>query len=113
VLLLTEDAVLACLHPPGRVANRPSQSLVTIDGRRVLLQDDPEGRTISGCPNVGATIKPCQKTLRVRAGYSTFVRIDGRPICLDTLVGRTDGTPPGTVDYVVRRAGQSLTASLS
>jgi hypothetical protein len=113
MLVLTEDAVLVCVHPPGRVANRPSQTLARIDGRRILVQDDPEGRTISGCPNFGATIKPCQKTLRIRDGYSTLVRIDGRPVCLDSVVGRTDGTPPGTIDYVVRRAGQSLTASVS
>lgn len=109
--LLTEDAVLVCLHELGRVENRPSQSLVRIDGRRVLVDNDPETRSISFCPNIGTTIKPCQQTLRVQVGYSTWLRIDDKRICLDTVRGLTDGTPPGTVEYKVRRAGQKLVDS--
>lgn len=111
--VLTEDAVLVCLHELGRVEDRPSQSLVRIDGRRVLVENDPETRSISGCPNVGATIKPCQQTLRVQAGYSALVRIDGHRLCLASVRGLTDGTPPGTVEYKVRRAGQKLVESSS
>ena len=29
------------------------------------------------------------------------VFIDGRPVCLDTVTGMTDGTPPGVVKYIV------------
>ena len=103
---LTEDAVLVCAHELGRVGLRPGQDLVTIGGRKVLVQNDPEGRTISGCPNIGITIKPCQTTLRVQVGYSDFIRVDRRPVCLDTVVGLTDGTPPGIVIYKVRTPGQ-------
>ena len=103
---LTEDAVLVCAHELGRVGLRPIQDLVTIGGRKVLVQNDPEGRTISGCPNIGITIKPCQTTLRVQVGYSDFIRVDRRPVCLDTVVGLTDGTPPGIVIYKVRTPGQ-------
>jgi hypothetical protein len=105
---LTEDAVLVCDHELGTVSIAATQDLVTIEGRRVLVATDPEGRTISGCPNSGPTIKPCQKTLKVREGYSDLIRIDGRALCLDTVTGLTDGTPPGTVDYKVRRPGQDL-----
>jgi hypothetical protein len=106
--VLTEDAVLVCKHVLGTVANRPSQAWVTIGGRKVLVDNDPEGRTISLCPNVGATIKPCQLTLQVLVGYSEWIRIDGRRICLDTVDGLTDGTPPGTVHYGVRAPGQDF-----
>jgi hypothetical protein len=111
MLVLTEDAELVCRHSLGQVGITATQSLVLVDGRRVLVQDDPENRPISGCPNIGAAIKPCQKTLRVRTGYSTFISIDGHAVCLDSVLGLTDGTPPGTVEYVVRTAGQTLTAS--
>jgi hypothetical protein len=47
-------------------------------------------------------------TLPVKSGYSDFVRIDGKRICLDTVTGLTDGTPPGTVEYKVRSAGQDF-----
>jgi hypothetical protein len=111
--LLTEDAVLVCLHELGKVENQPSQQLVTIDDRKVLVDNDPEMRSISRCPNIGVTIKPCQTTLKVKVGYSTFVRIDGRKVALDSVRGLTDGTPPGIVEYKVRRPGQGLVASAS
>ena len=110
---LTEDAVLVCLHELGKIQNQPSQKLVTIDDRRVLVDNDPERRSISRCPNIGATIKPCQTTLKVKVGYSTFIRIDGKKVALDSVRGLTDGTPPGLVEYKVRRPGQGLVASVS
>jgi hypothetical protein len=108
MLLLTEDAGIFCKHVLGKIANEPSQSFVTVAGRPVLVEPDPIGRTIKGCPNTGPTIKPCGTTLSVTAGYSTFIRIDGHAVCLDTLVGLTDGTPPGVVEYTVRSAGQTF-----
>lgn len=109
---LTEDARLACVHGGG-VANRPGQKLVRIGGRRVLVATDPEGRAISGCPNANVMIgmRPCVTTLPVKVGYSTFVHIDGRRVCLGTVSGLTDGTPPGSVDYRVLSPGQSLVAA--
>jgi hypothetical protein len=110
---LTEDAVLVCLHMLGRIQNQPSQSLVTVDGRRVLVDADPETRSISLCPNIGVTIKPCTQTLKVVVGYSAFVKIDGKALCLDTVRGLTDGTPPGVVEYQVLVAGQQLVSTAS
>ena len=107
---LTEDAVLVCAHELGIVGIRATQDLVTIEGRRVLVAVDPESRPIVGCPNVGPTIKPCTTTLPVKQGYSDLIRIDGRKLCLDPVTGLTDGTPPGTVEYHVRSAGQALVA---
>ncbi len=106
--LLTTEARLVCRHELGTVANHHHQSFVRISGCPVLVDDDPEGRTISGCPNVGATIKPCTRTLAVTRGYSDLLRIDGHRVCLDAVSGLTDGTPPGTVEYIVRDAGQDF-----
>lgn len=103
---LTEDAVLVCDHENGIVAIAASQAWLTIAGRAVLVDSDPEGRPIAGCPNTGAMIKPCTSTLKVKKGYSDFIRVDGKAVCLDTVTGLTDGTPPGVVDYKVRRPGQ-------
>jgi hypothetical protein len=108
MFFLTEDAILTCKHELGIVGIVGTQDLVTVAGRKVLVEKDPEGRPIAGCPNVGATIKPCLLTLAAQAGYSDFLRIDGRRICLDTVTGLTDGTPPGVVKYQVRTPGQSL-----
>ncbi|HEU5380821.1 MAG TPA: hypothetical protein VFV38_35815 [Ktedonobacteraceae bacterium] len=106
---LTEDAIINCKHELGIVQIlAPLQDLVTIEQRKVLVENNPEGKPILGCPNIGATIKPCTKTLQVETGYSDFLRIDGRRICLDTVTGLTNGTPPGVVKYVVRIPGQDL-----
>jgi hypothetical protein len=105
---LTLDAILPCDHVSGLVQLVATQDWVTVERRPLLLRPDPQGRTIVGCPNYGATIKPCVATLPVESGYSCFVRVDGRALCLDAVTGTTDGTPPGMVKYKVRAAGQSL-----
>jgi len=105
---LTDQAYIVCLHELGKVTNQATQQLVKIGGEPVLVEIDPEGRSISGCPNIGPTIKPCTTTLKVTVGYSTFIKIDGKKVALDTVMGLTDGTPPGVVQYKVRRPGQGL-----
>ncbi|PTL84225.1 hypothetical protein [Vitiosangium sp. GDMCC 1.1324] len=107
MLWVTLDALMQCAHL-GKVGLIASQSWVTIDGRPVLVQADPEGRPISGCPNIGPTIKPCTTTLKVQAGYSTWIRVDGKPVVLDLVTGLTDGTPPGVVKYKDTTPGQSF-----
>jgi hypothetical protein len=106
--LLTEDAVVVCTHEAGIVKLEAGQALVTIGGRRVLVEIDPQGCPIAGCPNVGPGIKACLTTLVVKEGYSELLRIEGRRVCLDTVTGLTDGTPPGTVKYKVNKPGQNL-----
>jgi hypothetical protein len=48
--------------------------------------------------------------LRVEAGYSDFLRIDGHRVCLDPVTGRTNGVPP-IFHYLVRDPGQRLVGS--
>src|SRR5256885_4553763 len=95
--ILTEDALLVCAHELGHVNNQPTQSLFTIGGRPGLVEPDPEGKSISGCPNLRPTIKPCTSTLKVQGGYSTDLKGDGRAIRLDNLTGLTHRTPPRAV----------------
>ncbi len=105
MFFLTEDALVVCRHETGRVQNTTSQNWVTIANRRVLIEIDPEGRTIAGCP-IQPPFRPCVTTLPVITGYSDLLRIDGRRVVLDNLDGLTDGTPPGLVHYKVNDAGQ-------
>jgi hypothetical protein len=102
----TERAVVKCGHD-GVVLNVPSQHWVRVGGIPVLVDNDPEGRSIAACPNYGLTIKPCTITLRMIRGYSSWLRIGGRRVILSNLDGLTDGTVPGTVHYTVRSPGQS------
>ncbi|MEM7049055.1 MAG: hypothetical protein AAF604_05325 [Acidobacteriota bacterium] len=104
--LLTRIALLSCDHATGVVALSASQSLVRIAGVPVLVGNDPGSKGIGGCTNVAPTIKPCARTLAVEQGKSGLVRIAGKPACLDTVVGGTDGTPPSATKYRVRFPGQ-------
>jgi hypothetical protein len=108
MLWLTQDAVVVCKHENGKVHVVPTQDVLSIAGRMVLVEKDPESRPITGCPNVGAAIKPCLTTLAVTHGYSDYLTVEGRRICLDTITGLTDGTPPGIVKYEVRQPGQDF-----
>lgn len=109
MFVLTEEAVLVCKHELGKVQNKPTQELVTIDGKRILVETDPEGCSISGCPlTVLIGVPACKNTLNVHEGYSEFIRIDDRRICLDTVTGFTDGQPAGTIMYKVRSPGQEF-----
>lgn len=106
---LTEDATLVCDHG-GRVKNKTTQDFVRIEKRTVLVEPNPEGCSISGCPNSNPVIgiRSCLTTLKVKEGYSTFVRIAKMPVCLDSVRGLTDGTPPGIVNYKVYVPGQQF-----
>ncbi|HZJ10829.1 MAG TPA: hypothetical protein VFD39_14110 [Trueperaceae bacterium] len=106
---LTVDAVLACEHAGLVALNPPTQTWVTVRGRSVLVEPDPEHCKVRACPNANppAGIRPCLTTLAVTEGYSTFITVDGRRVCLDTVSGLTDGTPPGQVNYTVRQPGQA------
>lgn len=110
--LLTDQAVIKCGHQ-GRVRNQPSQHFVTIQGEPVLIADDPVGRTIIACPNYGIGRKPCTTTQAVQTGYSTFVSISAHAVCLDTLVGVTDGVDVQIVKYTVSDPAQSLVEAAS
>ena len=106
--LLTHNAILKCGHETGIVGIIPTQHLVSIKGRKVLVEKDPEARPIVGCTNVGPTILPCVTTLVVEGeGYSSLLKIDGRRVCLDTVAGHTVGTPPSNT-YSVSNPGQTL-----
>lgn len=105
-LAITEDATLRCDHQ-AKVENKPSQELFRIDGKRVLVARDPEDRHIHGCPNLSPATKPCTMTLVVEEGYSTLLAVSGAAVCLASIRGHTDGTPPGAVYYTVKEPGQN------
>jgi hypothetical protein len=107
LLFQTQRGHLLCDHG-GRADPTARQSFVTIGGSPVLTLGDPVGVSIKGCVNnaPAAGIKPCLKTLPPSRGHSAFIRIAGRPVCLSSIEGFTDGTPPGVSRYAVRRSGQ-------
>jgi hypothetical protein len=109
--ILSQEALILCAHKLGRVSLDASQTFVRVIGVPLLVENDPEARSIVGCPNVAPGVVPCLHTLPVKKGYSEFVRIAGRALCLQTVSGLTDGVPPGTFSYTVKNPGQTLLRS--
>ncbi len=105
---LTEDVDVRCAHRLGHASVPASQHLVSVEGRFVLVDPDPQGQSIDNCPNIGVGIKRCMTTLPVLHGKSGFVRINGAQVIRADLSGLTDGTPPGSVTYNVQKPGQDL-----
>lgn len=105
-LVLTTNARIVCAHG-GQVTLLPRQTTVTAQGAPVLRETDLIGAPIVGCaqpPTVSS--KPCTTVVSVMPGGSSpKVGVAGMPAHVDTLVGITDGVPPGTVSVVF--AGQS------
>lgn len=113
--LLTEDAVLRCDHVGGRVALAPGQDWVTISDRRILIEADTLGRSISGCPFVTPTTPPCLHTVSVEEGatYRDFLVVltrgdRERRFCIESATGRTDWGQTLTVSYRVAEPGQDF-----
>ena len=107
--LLTEDAILKCDHG-GTVKLEPIQHWVMIAKRAILVEGDSVGRSISGCITPPLVTTRCGKTVSVdRAkSYSSFVRINGLPVCKDTTTGATDWNLMATSPYTVTKPGQDL-----
>ena len=105
-LVLTSKASISCAHG-GRVAVRPGQQSVTIDGGAIMCDPDLTGATIAGCSVPSTTTsKPCMTVVSSLPGSSSQkVLVGGRPVLLSTLQGMTDGVPPGTL--IVQDPGQT------
>lgn len=112
--VLTESAILRCDHG-GVVGLSPRQDWVRIEGRRLLVEDDPLGRPVRGCPMITPTTPACAVTVSVSQApsYAAFVHVrsrgdKARRMCLDTTTGHTDWARLATVSYSVASPGQSF-----
>jgi hypothetical protein len=113
MLLLTELVDVRCDHVAGKITIPSSQRFVTINTIPIVIEPDPIGKSVAGCPNVSATMKPCLGTITVETGYSSLIRIRGKRVCMQSLTGLTDGTPPGIVKYTVVNPGQNFVKAIA
>jgi hypothetical protein len=110
--VITAGSTVKCAHQ-GTVQLVPSQQVLNVDGRAVLVMGDLEGKPISGC-TVPATqsSKPCTTVVKMIAGAATKLRAGNKAVLLDTATGLTDGLPaPGNV-WTVQTAGQTKLQSI-
>jgi len=99
--LVTSNAIMMCNHG-GRVQVIPKQMQVSVQGGFVLCDPDLIGSPITGCQiKVTAFTSPCTVIVETLPGStSETVAVAGRPAYLQTLVGITNGRPPGEVTVI-------------
>jgi len=110
---LTHKGVLRCSHRGplgGKVSVHVTQHFVRIGGGKVNIEGDTDKCNVSSLscailkdPSKG--LFPCNKTVAETGGYSRFVTIEGRKICMDSVTGKTISNPAGGT-YSVRNPGQ-------
>jgi hypothetical protein len=107
--VLTTASTLRCVHG-GTVTVPPSQTLLTVAGKPVLVQSDLVNAVVAGCPNSNpsASQTPCLKITSLTTGASVTLSVAGRPVLLATARGLTNATPPQPVMWQVTAAGQTV-----
>lgn len=111
--LLTDNGVLRCSHRGplgGRVNVHVTQSFVRIGGGHIHVKNNTVNCSIDSMscaiiPDPTKGLFACKKTVSAVGGYSTFVTIEGKPVCLDSITGNTLSNPSGGT-YSVRNPGQ-------
>lgn len=99
--VLTTASTLLCPHG-GQIVAEPSQTLLTVDGRPVLLRADLLGPVLIGCP-LKPPATPCVKILSITDGVATTLRVGTEPAVLETARGATNVQP----GWLVSAAGQT------
>lgn len=117
--ILIKTSSLVCEHPPGKVdISSIQQDFVKIDNQSVLVSGDLMGKSLSKnegskCPiKKSSSSKPCKNVLTEdMKGYSSFVKVGGKQVLIESLTGATDGvlpTPPMPKKYNVQDVGQEF-----
>jgi hypothetical protein len=108
--LITEKSIVKCAHN-GVVTLKASQTLLTIDGTAVLVEEDLDGATITGCTTVTNAVsgtKQCLTVVAMSAGAATTLSVGGKAVLLASATGTTDGvTAVPSNFWSVQSAGQT------
>ena len=99
---MNSNATILCTHG-GKVQIVPRQMTVTAGGSPIVRETDLMGAPIVGCaqpPSISS--KPCTMVVSVIPGSGTAMKVTagGMPAHTQTLMGMTDGVPPGTIQVV-------------
>jgi hypothetical protein len=97
-LIVTSKALIMCAHL-GRVELTPKQQMVTIQHGAVLCEPDLVGAPIVGCIQPATpTSKPCTTVVAIGPGSTSLkVTVGRRRAYVSTLIGVSDGVPPGEI----------------
>lgn len=113
--VLTESSIVKCAHQ-GSVQLVAGQSKLTVNGSKVLVDGDLNGKTISGCvtpTNPDAGNKTCLIVSTTIDGVASKLKVNGKGVLLENINGQTDGTVGGTLqNWSVQNSGQTKLKAL-
>jgi hypothetical protein len=95
--VLTTGSTVGCGHSPGKVSTSSTAKL-RVGTDAVLIETSIKGKSVSSC-STQTTDKtsPCKTVSSVASGLATKLTAGGKPVALATIVGVTDGVPPGSL----------------
>jgi hypothetical protein len=111
-LVLTENSTLTCAHA-GRVKLVATQSKLTVNGSKVLVDGDLSGRTISRCltvPDPNTSTVKCFSITSAEGGIAEKLKVNGKGVLLEKVKGKTSGTVGGPTNFQtwsVQTAGET------
>jgi hypothetical protein len=110
MLVIAENSTLTCTHT-GKIQLQASQSKLTIQGKKVLVEGDLPSKPISGCTTVNDTTKGnkiCLQVASATGGVAKKLKVNGKGVLLATIKGQTDGTVGGVPQqWSVQNANQT------
>jgi hypothetical protein len=89
--VVVKTGEVSCGHPPGVLSVQSSQTVLTIDGKPVLLLDDiAKVSASSGCTNPASNLPACKKVSVLATGGSRVLKVNGEAVALANVTGTTD-----------------------
>lgn len=108
--VLTENSTLSCTHI-GSVKLVATQSKLTVNGSKVLIDGDLTSAVISGCitvPDPNTTTVKCLSVASAEGGVAGKLKVNGKGVLLEEVQGKTTGTVGGQVQtWTVQTAGET------
>lgn len=106
--VLTAGSGVECGH--GGTVAVMSAAKLTVGGKAVLVATDIMGKPVAGCSTPATPTKPCTTVTSVLPpSLALKLTVGKKGVVLGTLVGLTDGMPPGALKGVPNQS--KLTAS--
>ncbi|MCP4259935.1 MAG: hypothetical protein GY774_20840 [Planctomycetes bacterium] len=106
--VLTESSIIKCSNQ-GTVQLTAGQSNLYVNGSKVLVENDLNGKSISGCLTIPSTnTVTCMNVVTAINGVATKLKVNGKGVLLETINGQSSGTVSGMIQtWSVQSSGQS------
>lgn len=98
-VLTMSSTVLCDQGPHAGIVEIDSSAKLCVAGSSVLTKESVNGKTVTACKiQVSNTTQPCVEVESILGSETSKLTVGGKPVLLETLVGKTDGKPIGNLN---------------